>query len=71
MNPVSVSESANAGLIDEYYQRWLDDPDSVAPTWRAFFQGFTLGHNGQPPTGVVPSASSVSQRTLPSRAARR
>ena len=57
MNSVPVSEGANAGVIDEYYQRWLDDPDSVDPTWRAFFQGFTLGHNGQAvtraPAGAV------------------
>ncbi len=46
MNHLSVSESANAALIEEYHQRWLDDPNSVDPTWRAFFQGFTLagGH---------------------------
>ena len=50
MNPVSVSERANAGLIEEYHQRWLDNPDSVDPTWRAFFQGFTLGSNGLAPT---------------------
>ncbi len=50
MNSVPVSEGANAGLIDEYYQRWLDNPDSVDPTWRAFFQGFTLGSNGQTPS---------------------
>ncbi|MEI6106667.1 MAG: 2-oxoglutarate dehydrogenase E1 component [Opitutae bacterium] len=57
MNSVPVSEGANAGLIDEYYQRWLDNPDSVDPTWRAFFQGFTLGSNGQAlsraPAGAV------------------
>ena len=59
MNPVSVSAPANAGLIEEFYQRWLDNPDSVDPTWRAFFQGFTLGNNGQPPTGVIANGSNV------------
>ena len=61
MNPVTVSERANAGLIEEYYQRWLDNPDSVDPTWRAFFQGFAMGSNGQAvggaPTGAVIDAS--------------
>lgn len=47
MNPSSLSERANAGVIEEYHQRWLDNPDSVDPTWRAFFQGFMLGNNGQ------------------------
>ncbi len=46
MNPVNVSERANASLVEEYYQRWLDNPDSVDPTWRAFFQGFTLASDG-------------------------
>ncbi len=56
MNPVSVSERANAGVIEEYHQRWLDNPDSVDPTWRAFFQGFTLGGGGQSPTAVPAGA---------------
>src|SRR5690349_6391809 len=47
MKPASLSERANAGLIEEYHQRWLDDPESVDPTWRAFFQGFTLAAAGQ------------------------
>ncbi len=58
MNPVSVSERANAGVIEEYHQRWLDNPDSVDPTWRAFFQGFTLG-GGQLPAAPVVTAGSV------------
>jgi 2-oxoglutarate dehydrogenase E1 component len=28
------------------YRLWLDNPDGVDPTWRAFFQGFTLGTSG-------------------------
>ncbi len=58
MNPVSVSEGANAALIEEYHQRWLDNPDSVDPTWRAFFQGFTLGGgNGVLTVGTAPVSS--------------
>ena len=56
MNPVSVSERANAGVIEEYHQRWLDNPDSVDPTWRAFFQGFTLGSSGQTAAAVPAGA---------------
>ena len=55
MNPVSVSERANAGVIEEYHQRWLENPDSVDPTWRAFFQGFTLG--GGAPKSPTPLAA--------------
>ncbi len=58
MNSVTVSTSANAALIEEYHQRWLDNPDSVDPTWRAFFQGFTLG-GGQLAPSAAPAAGSV------------
>ncbi|MBI2516735.1 MAG: 2-oxoglutarate dehydrogenase E1 component [Opitutae bacterium] len=59
MNPVNVSERANASLVDEYYQRWLDNPDSVDPTWRAFFQGFALGSNGQTPAGAAATGAAA------------
>jgi 2-oxoglutarate dehydrogenase E1 component len=57
MNPVSVSERANAAVIEEYHQRWLDNPDSVDPTWRAFFQGFTLGGGQQLPPATAPAGA--------------
>jgi 2-oxoglutarate dehydrogenase E1 component len=40
----SLTSRFNADLIDEYYQKWLDQPDSVDATWQAFFQGFSLAH---------------------------
>ncbi len=46
MNRSSLPTHANADLIEATYQAWLKDPNSVDPTWRAFFQGFTLGANG-------------------------
>ncbi len=46
----------NADLLDEYYQRWKQDPASVDSSWSAFFEGFELGssagRNGKP--SVVP-----------------
>jgi 2-oxoglutarate dehydrogenase E1 component len=33
----SFLSGANATYIAELYERYLDDPDSVDPTWRAFF----------------------------------
>ena len=59
MNSVNVAGSANASLVEEYYQRWQENPDSVDPTWRAFFKGFTLGSNGQPPAAAATSGSPV------------
>jgi 2-oxoglutarate dehydrogenase E1 component len=36
----------NADLLDEYYQRWKQDPASVDSSWSAFFEGFELGSDG-------------------------
>ncbi|MCC6415891.1 MAG: 2-oxoglutarate dehydrogenase E1 component [Opitutaceae bacterium] len=46
MNSISLSTGANATVLETAYQAWLENPDSVDPTWRAFFQGFSLGSNG-------------------------
>src|SRR5258708_33840764 len=51
MNTATLTNRPIADLIDEYYQLWLKNPESVDPTWRAFFQGFALGNNGQALTG--------------------
>jgi 2-oxoglutarate dehydrogenase E1 component len=59
MKPPSVSTNANAALIEEYHQRWLDNPDSVDPTWRAFFQGFTLAGGQLVPPAAAPAAETV------------
>src|ERR1041385_6105819 len=46
MNSLNVSANANAALIEAAFEAWQQNPDSVDPTWRAFFQGFTLGSSG-------------------------
>jgi 2-oxoglutarate dehydrogenase E1 component len=46
MNSLSLPTRANADVIEAMHRLWLDDPDAVDPTWRAFFQGFALGSNG-------------------------
>jgi len=46
MNPTSLPTRANSDVIEAMYRLWLDNPDGVDPTWRAFFQGFSLGSNG-------------------------
>jgi 2-oxoglutarate dehydrogenase E1 component len=50
----------NADLLDEYYQRWKQDPASVDSSWSAFFEGFELGSspNGDGKLGVVPNRES-------------
>ncbi|GAB1488210.1 2-oxoglutarate dehydrogenase E1 component [Opitutaceae bacterium] len=46
MSSLTLSTRPNSEVIEAAYNAWLDNPDSVDPTWRAFFQGFTLGHTG-------------------------
>jgi 2-oxoglutarate dehydrogenase E1 component len=58
MIAATLPTRANADLIEEYYRRWLENPDAVDPTWRAFFQGFTLGLSGQIPV-LAGSASAA------------
>ncbi|RME66721.1 MAG: 2-oxoglutarate dehydrogenase E1 component, partial [Verrucomicrobia bacterium] len=33
---------ANLELVDAYYEKWKQDPQSVDESWRVFFQGFDL-----------------------------
>ena len=46
MPSTTLPTRANADVIEAAYRVWLDNPDGVDPTWRAFFQGFSLGSNG-------------------------
>jgi 2-oxoglutarate dehydrogenase E1 component len=48
MSQPSFASAYNLELIEEYYRRWQDAPDSVDERWQAFFQGFELasGHAG-------------------------
>ena len=42
----------NAEFVDELYQRWKTDPDSVENDWKRFFEGFELGNARPAPTNV-------------------
>ena len=57
MNRSSLPTHANADLIEATYQAWLNDHNSVDPTWRAFFQGFSLGASGGSPVDALAAAS--------------
>jgi 2-oxoglutarate dehydrogenase E1 component len=61
MHPLFATR-ANLDLLEENYQRWQEDPESLDPSWLAFFEGFELGdlqlRNGAtalaaPPVGDV------------------
>ena len=46
MSALTLSDSYNRDQIEDAYQRWQADPDSVDPTWQAFFAGATFAGNG-------------------------
>jgi 2-oxoglutarate dehydrogenase E1 component len=43
MERSTVAQQLNLSLIEDYYQRWLKDPDSVEGSWHNFFEGYELG----------------------------
>ena len=56
MHSMTLPTRANADAIEAAYASWLENPDSVDATWRAFFQGFTLGQSGNGAAGFSGSA---------------
>ena len=62
MNALNLSSNANAAVIEAAYETWLQNPDAVDPTWRAFFQGFSLGNSG----GVLAAAPASGIRIVDS-----
>ena len=40
MDRFSFLGSVHASFIDDLYQKYLFNPDSIEPSWKAFFQGF-------------------------------
>ena len=63
MNSLTLPTRANADLIEAAYRSWLDNPDSVDPTWRAFFQGFALANgNGASISSALGSGAATGDR---------
>ncbi len=52
-------------MLDENYERWSRNPDSVGADWAAFFEGFELGtakpsgKNGAAANGTAPAADAT------------
>jgi 2-oxoglutarate dehydrogenase complex dehydrogenase (E1) component-like enzyme len=40
MDRFSFLNAAHSQLIEDLYQQYLKYPDSLEPSWKAFFQGF-------------------------------
>lgn len=67
MKNLSFANRWNADLLDEYYDQWLSEPDSLEPKWQAFFEGFQLGLTQTPPVANESVDSLEGQGILQSR----
>ncbi|PDH46557.1 MAG: 2-oxoglutarate dehydrogenase E1 component, partial [Flavobacteriales bacterium MED-G15] len=62
MDKYSFLNSAHTAYFAELYEQYLNNPDTVEPSWRAFFQGFDFGienAEGQAIAGTVEVPESV------------
>ena len=44
MDKFSFLNSAHTGYIADLYDKYLQNPDIVEPSWRSFFQGYDLAN---------------------------
>jgi len=59
MDKFSFFNSAHSAFFEEIYESFLQDPDSVEPSWRSFFQGYQFGfENYNAKTPIVSQAIS-------------
>ena len=62
MDRFSFLNAANTAYFAELYDKYLQHPDSVEPSWRAFFQGFDFGIEESglaPDVAAAPTSSGV------------
>ncbi|MBT5795119.1 2-oxoglutarate dehydrogenase E1 component [bacterium] len=50
MNPLSYLNNADIGAFEGLYQQYQQDPQSVDPEWRNFFEGFEFSKTDYPQT---------------------
>jgi 2-oxoglutarate dehydrogenase E1 component len=60
---MQIPEALNLTFLDEQYQRYKADPESVSREWRVFFYGFDIGQQRGAPaeTAGLPSPCDPSQ----------
>ena len=54
MNPLSYLNNADIGAFEDLYQQYQQDPQSVDPEWRNFFEGFEFSKTDYPQTTSKP-----------------
>ena len=72
MDRFSFLNAAHSQLIEDLYQQYLKFPDSLEPSWKAFFQGFDFalenyGEDDYSQYTQAPAASApvVQRKTAP------
>ena len=53
MDNYSFLNAAHTAYFAELYEQYLQHPDNVEPSWRAFFQGFDFGLENNGVTELV------------------
>ncbi|QED38719.1 2-oxoglutarate dehydrogenase E1 component [Antarcticibacterium arcticum] len=61
MDRYSFLNAAHTSFFADLYDQYLENPDSVEPSWRAFFQGFDFGQNGDSSSVVETSEAGVTE----------
>ena len=62
MDRFSFLNAVGIGYLAELYEQYLQHPDSVEPSWRAFFQGFDFANSPYGENGIVEEEPVVSQK---------
>ena len=66
MDNFSFLNAAHSGFFAELYEQYLKDPDSLEPSWKAFFQGYDFANSdflkGEIVEGVSPQISDDLQK---------
>jgi 2-oxoglutarate dehydrogenase E1 component len=51
MDKFSFLNAAHSQYFADLYDQYIENPDAIEPSWRAFFQGFDFGQNGTSKNG--------------------
>ena len=58
MDNFSFLNAAHSGFFSQMYEQYLEDPDTLEPSWKAFFQGYDFANSdflkGEIVEGVSP-----------------
>src|SRR5438046_3727278 len=65
MSSATSSYGANIAFIEELYEKYRTDPDSVSPSWREFFRDFQDPDVTPAASPAVPPAASPAPRPVP------